>query len=219
MQNSATEENYLKAIYKFSTNGAMVGTNTLAKYLQTTPASVTDMVKRLSEKSLVEYQPYHGVRLLEPGKLIAIKIIRKHRLWEVFLVNVLNFSWDEVHDTAEQLEHVNSALLVDKLDAFLGYPKFDPHGDPIPNKDGHFAERITRQLSMCMADESVVVAGVTEDEPVFLQYLAKIGMRIGSKIQIEERIPFDNSLILNISGREIVLSGEFAKQILVSEVE
>jgi len=219
MQYSATEENYLKAIFKFSTNGEMVGTNTLAKYLQTTPASVTDMVKRLSDKELVEYQPYYGVRLLEPGTRIALKTIRKHRLWEVFLVNILNFSWDEVHDTAEQLEHVNSPLLVDKLDEFLGFPKFDPHGDPIPNKDGLFTERITRQLSICQAAETVLVAGVTEDAPTFLQYLDKIGIRIGSRIQINEVIPFDNSIIMRIADREVVLSGEFARQILVSEME
>ena len=219
MQYSATEENYLKAIFKFSTNGEMVGTNTLAKYLQTTPASVTDMVKRLSDKELVEYQPYYGVRLLEAGTRIALKTIRKHRLWEVFLVNILNFSWDEVHDTAEQLEHVNSPLLVDKLDEFLGFPKFDPHGDPIPNKDGLFTERITRQLSICLAAETVLVAGVTEDAPTFLQYLDKIGIRIGSRIQINEVIPFDNSIIMRIADREVVLSGEFARQILVSEVE
>ncbi len=219
MQYSATEENYLKAIFKFSSNGEMVGTNTLAKYLQTTPASVTDMVKRLSEKELVEYQPYYGVRLLDPGTRIALKIIRKHRLWEVFLVNILNFKWDEVHDTAEQLEHVNAPLLVDKLDEFLGFPKFDPHGDPIPNKDGQFTERITRQLSVCLAAETVLVAGVTEDAPTFLQYLDKIGIRIGSKIHINEVIPFDNSIIMRIADREVVLSGEFARQILVSEIE
>lgn len=219
MQYSATEENYLKAIFKFSTNGEMVGTNTLAKYLQTTPASVTDMVKRLSDKELVEYQPYYGVRLLDPGTRIALKIIRKHRLWEVFLVNILNFKWDEVHDTAEQLEHVNSPLLVDKLDEFLGFPKFDPHGDPIPNKDGKFTERITRQLSSCLATETVLVAGVTEDAPTFLQYLDRIGLRIGSKIHINEVIPFDNSIIMRMADREVVLSGEFARQILVSELE
>jgi DtxR family transcriptional regulator, Mn-dependent transcriptional regulator len=217
MQNSATEENYLKAIYKFSANGEMVGTNTLAKSLQTTPASVTDMLKRLSDKSLVEYQPYHGVRLLEPGKLIALRIIRKHRLWEVFLVNVLKFNWDEVHETAEQLEHVNSTLLIDKLDEFLGYPQFDPHGDPIPNKDGHFTERVTRQLSACVAGEAVVVAGVTEDAPQFLQYLDRIGIRIGSRVSVQEVIPFDNSMILGLAGREVVFSGEFARQILVTE--
>lgn len=219
MQNSATEENYLKAIYKFSANGDMVGTNTLAKSLQTTPASVTDMLKRLSEKELVDYQPYHGVRLLEEGKRIALKIIRKHRLWEVFLVNVLNFSWDEVHETAEQLEHVNSTLLIDKLDEFLGFPQFDPHGDPIPNKEGVFTERITRPLTACIAGETAMVAGVTEDAPMFLQYLDRIGIRIGSRILVQELIPYDNSLILSLSGREVVLNGEFAKQILVTERE
>jgi DtxR family transcriptional regulator, Mn-dependent transcriptional regulator len=218
MQNSATEENYLKAIHKFSIEGSLVATNTLSKYLQTTPASVTDMIKRLSEKELVEYQPYHGVRLLENGKRIALKIIRKHRLWEVFLVNVLHFSWDEVHDTAEQLEHVNSTQLVDKLDEFLGFPKFDPHGDPIPNKEGQFADRKTRKLSACDRNESVVVAGVTEDTSIFLQYLDRIGLSIGSRIEIIEVIPFDNSIILGLAGREVVLSGEFAKQILVEEI-
>lgn len=215
MQNSATEENYLKAIYKFSSNGELVGTNTLAKSLQTTPASVTDMLKRLSDKALVEYQPYHGVRLLDQGKKIALQIIRKHRLWEVFLVNTLNFSWDEVHETAEQLEHVNSSLLVDKLDEFLGYPKFDPHGDPIPNKDGHFTERATRMLNVCTQGEQVIVAGVTEDAPDFLQYLDRIGMRIGTRIQIVDVISFDRSMILSFGGREVVFGGEFASRILV----
>lgn len=215
MQHSATEENYLKAIYKYSPSGELVGTNTLAKSLQTTPASVTDMLKRLSDKALVEYQPYHGVRLLEPGKKIALQIIRKHRLWEVFLVNTLNFTWDEVHETAEQLEHVNSALLVDKLDEFLGYPKFDPHGDPIPNKDGEFTERATRMLSVCHAGEQVIVAGVTEDAPDFLQYLDRIGLRIGTKLLIEDVISFDRSLILSFGGREVVFGGDIAGRILV----
>ena len=210
MQNSATEENYLKAIYKFSSTGEMVGTNTLAKALLTTPASVTDMLKRLNEKALVEYQPYHGVRLTDSGRLIALKIIRKHRLWEVFLVKTLNFTWDEVHDTAEELEHVNSSILIDKL---------DPHGDPIPNKDGMFTERATRQLSTCLAGEIAIVAGVTEDTPVFLQYLDRISIHIGSKIHILDVLPFDNSLILRLGGREVVLSGEFARQILVIDKE
>ncbi len=219
MQNSATEENYLKAIYKFSSTGEMVGTNTLAKALLTTPASVTDMLKRLNEKALVEYQPYHGVRLTASGRLIALKIIRKHRLWEVFLVKTLNFTWDEVHDTAEELEHVNSSILIDKLDEFLGFPQFDPHGDPIPNKDGMFTERATRQLSTCLAGEIAIVAGVTEDTPVFLQYLDRISIHIGSKIHILDVLPFDNSLILRLGGREVVLSGEFARQILVIDKE
>lgn len=194
----------------------MVGTNVLAKYLQTTPASVTDMLKRLNDKGLIEYQPYKGVRLLAKGEKIALKIIRKHRLWEVFLVNVLNFSWDQVHETAEQLEHVNSPLLIEKLDEFLGFPKFDPHGDPIPNKDGEFTERETHILASCAAGSNVIVAGVKEDGAVFLQYLDRIGMRIGAKILVADTIPFDNSLILEVEGREVVLSGEFAKQIHVT---
>lgn len=216
MQNSATEENYLKAIYRFMEESDMVGTNVLAKYLQTTPASVTDMLKRLNDKGLIEYQPYKGVRLLAKGEKIALKIIRKHRLWEVFLVNVLNFSWDQVHETAEQLEHVNSPLLIEKLDEFLGFPKFDPHGDPIPNKDGEFTERETHILASCAAGSNVIVAGVKEDGAVFLQYLDRIGMRIGAKILVADTIPFDNSLILEVEGREVVLSGEFAKQIHVT---
>ena len=138
---SVTEENYLKAIYKFSDGENNVSTNTISKYLRTTPASVTDMVKRLNEKKLVDYQPYKGVSLTSEGQVIALKIIRKHRLWEVFLVKVLNFSWDSVHDTAEQLEHIDSPELIDKLDEFLGYPKFDPHGDPIPSPSGEIVYR------------------------------------------------------------------------------
>lgn len=197
----------------------MVGTNVLAKYLQTTPASVTDMLKRLSDKQLIDYQPYKGVRLLPAGEKIALKIIRKHRIWEVFLVNILNFTWDQVHDTAEQLEHVNSPPLIDKLDEFLGFPKFDPHGDPIPNKDGEFTARFTQQLTSCKPGDTVIVSGVKEDGPVFLQYLDRIGMHIGASISVSETIPFDNSLILKVEGREVVLSGEFAKQILVSEAQ
>ena len=216
MQNSATEENYLKAIYRFSDGTELVGTNVLAKYLQTTAASVTDMLKRLGEKGLIDYQAYKGAKLLPEGEKIALKIIRKHRIWEVFLVNILNFSWDQVHDTAEQLEHVDSPTLIDKLDEFLGFPKFDPHGDPIPNKEGEFTLRETQLLADCKAGSAVQVVGVKEDGPIFLQYLDRIGMKIGAKIKVSETIPFDNSLILKVEGREIVLSGEFARQILVS---
>lgn len=193
----------------------MVSTNTIARFLQTTPASVTDMLKRLSEKQLVEYQPYRGVRLEEAGTRVALKIIRKHRLWELFLVNVLNFSWDTVHDTAEQLEHIDSPELIEKLDEFLGFPKYDPHGDPIPSKDGVIEERKTVPLTACEAGSQVQMAGVSEHEPEFLQYLDKIGLNIGVTIHVLERIPFDQSLMLMVNEREIVLSGEFARQIQV----
>lgn len=213
-QHSVTEENYLKAIYKYSRDGNLVATNTIARYLKTTPASVTDMLKRLNEKALVTYTPYKGVRLTESGQKIALKIIRKHRLWECFLVRVLNFSWDAIHETAEQLEHIDSPELVEKLDEFLGFPKFDPHGDPIPSKEGIFEERETIQLADCIAGEKATIAGVLEHKAEFLQYLDRIGLTIGVEIDIVEQIPFDQSLLLVVNGREIILSGEFARQIL-----
>lgn len=213
-RHSETEENYLKAIFKNSEGGEMVSTNTIAKDLGTTPASVTDMLKRLSEKQMVEYVPYRGVRLTASGEKIALMIIRKHRLWELFLVKVLHFSWDKVHDTAEQLEHVNSPELVDKIDEFLGFPKFDPHGDPIPSKDGIMAERATQPLPALEVGAEVTMAGVLQHGPEFLQYLDRLGMNIGAKITILEKIGFDESLLLRVRDREIVLSGEFARQIL-----
>ncbi|MEM0996590.1 MAG: metal-dependent transcriptional regulator [Bacteroidota bacterium] len=213
-QHSVTEENYLKAIYKYSVDDGPVSTNTIARYLQTTPASVTDMLKRLNEKSLVNYQPYRGARLTDSGRKVALKIIRKHRLWECFLVRTLHFSWDAVHDTAEQLEHIDSPELIDKLDEFLGFPKFDPHGDPIPSKDGIFEQRATIPLSECPAGISATVAGVLEHKPEFLQYLDRIGMTIGVTVEIVEKIPFDDSLLLVVNDRELILSGEFARQIL-----
>ena len=214
---SITEENYLKAIYKHSQGTDSVSTNTIARELSTAPASVTDMLKRLSEKKLVIYRPYKGVQLSEQGGKIALTIIRKHRLWEVFLVNILNFSWDSVHDTAEQLEHINSPELIDKLDEFLGYPKFDPHGDPIPSKTGEIILRPTINLSECPVGVAVSVAGVGEDSKDFLQYLDRMKMNIGSKILVVEKIEFDSSLILQVGEREVVLSGEFAKRIEVLE--
>lgn len=217
-RHSETEENYLKVIYKYSEGGEMVSTNTIAKDLRTTPASVTDMLKRLSDKEMVEYTPYKGVRLMAAGEKVALGIIRKHRLWELFLVKVLNFSWDNVHDTAEQLEHVDSPELVDKLDEFLNFPKFDPHGDPIPSKDGVMAARNTVPLTDCPIGPTLNMAGVLQHAPDFLQYLDRLGMNIGAEITILERISFDQSLLLKVGGREVVLSGEFAKQILALPV-
>lgn len=214
-QHSSTEEDYLKVIHNATTGAAPVSTNAIARQLSTSPASVTDMLKRLSEKKLVNYQPYKGARLTSEGNRIALKIIRKHRLWEVFLVNILNFSWDAVHETAEQLEHIDSPELIEKLDEFLDFPKFDPHGDPIPSSTGEIFERKTRPLSECPADSTAIVAGVAEHSRDFLQYLDKIGLNIGVKVLILETIAFDHSLMLNVKGREIVLSGEFAKHVLV----
>lgn len=212
---SATEENYLKTIYRFAKEDKPVSTNTISKYLQTTPASVTDMIKRLHEKKLVDYRPYKGVLLTAEGEKIALKIIRKHRLWEVFLVETLDFSWDAVHDTAEQLEHINSPELINKLDEFLGYPKFDPHGDPIPSESGELTHREALILGNCAAESLVQVVSVSEDSGDFLRYLDRIGVNIGTQFKVLERIEFDQTLLLDISGRETMLSGEFTKRISV----
>ncbi|MCI5083695.1 MAG: metal-dependent transcriptional regulator, partial [Saprospiraceae bacterium] len=139
---SHTEENYLKAIYKIcERKGKAASTNAISNAMQTSAASVTDMLKRLSEKELIHYERYKGVTLAEAGNKIATTLIRKHRLWEVFLVEKLEFSWDEVHEVAEQLEHIRSPKLVEELERYLGYPKFDPHGDPIPDAEGRFTYR------------------------------------------------------------------------------
>ena len=216
---TATEENYLKAVYKFSGEGETVATNTLANHLKTTPASVTDMIKKLSEKGLVEYQPYKGVSLSAEGEIIALRIIRKHRLWEVFLVKILDFSWDKVHDTAEQLEHIDSPELVDKLEEFLGNPKFDPHGDPIPSKTGKFLERITYTLSELQPGETGLLAGVLNHAPEFLQYLDKIGLGIGVKFTLTETISFANSVAISTEKKDIILSGEAADHLIVTKEE
>ena len=169
---SFTEENYLKAIFKVcEQTNKEASTNAIAQELSTSAASVTDMVKRLSEKHLINYEKYRGVTLTNDGNKIATHLIRKHRLWEVFLVDKLEFSWDEVHDIAEQLEHIKSESLVERLDSFLGQPKFDPHGDPIPDADGNFTFRKQILLAELPILKDGVIVGVQEHTPQFLQYL------------------------------------------------
>ncbi|WNJ18574.1 metal-dependent transcriptional regulator [Pontibacter sp. G13] len=212
---SETEENYLKCILRHSHNGRLVSTNTIAHDLGTSAASVTDMLKKLNEKALVQYTPYKGARLSDSGEKVALRILRKHRLWEVFLVDKLNFSWDNVHDVAEQLEHVNSPELIRAIDKFLGYPKFDPHGDPIPNEAGEIVERNTHLLSEVQAGSSVTVASVLRSDPDFLQYLDRIGLSINTTFEVMETLPFDDSLQLLVSGNQVVISGNVAKNLQV----
>lgn len=214
-----TEENYLKAVYALLPEKAddqgMVHTNSIAQHLGTSAASVTDMVKRLAEKDLLKYKPYRGVSLTAKGKKIALNIVRKHRLWEVFLVEKLHFSWDNVHDVAEQLEHIQSPELIRRLDAFLEHPKYDPHGDPIPTEDGEIQKRETYRLADIKAGQSVTIVGVTTDESNFLQYLDKLGLNLGTKVLVTDRIPFDNSIQINLNGSQIVVSGKVASSLSV----
>jgi DtxR family transcriptional regulator, Mn-dependent transcriptional regulator len=210
-----TEENYLKAIFRFSKEGQAVSTNTIANFLGTSAASVTDMFIKLGEKNLVEYTPYRGVRIKEEGSKVALKIVRKHRLWEVFLVQKLHFSWDNIHDVAEQLEHIDSPELIQRLDEFLGYPKFDPHGDPIPSESGEIEMRATHVLKEVKSGAKAEIAAVVLSSADFLQYLDRVGLTIGQEILVEEQISFDDSMLLGVNGTQVIISGAVAKNLRV----
>ncbi|CAM4034802.1 iron (metal) dependent repressor, DtxR family [Pedobacter westerhofensis] len=214
---SFTEENYLKTIYHLSQlNDSPVQTNAIAEGMKTRAASVTDMLKKLSDKQLIDYIKYQGVTLTERGKTTAVGVIRKHRLWEVFLVEKLKFKWDEVHDIAEELEHINSGLLVERLDEFLGFPKRDPHGDPIPDKDGIFEPDQNIHLhEMCQGDKGVII-GVNEYTSSFLKHLERLGLTIGIRIEIEEIADYDGSVELLVEGKRINVSREVTQRILVN---
>ena len=203
MEISHTEENYLKAIFKISEKqDKPASTNSISSEMKTSAASVTDMIKRLSEKELINYERYRGVTLTAEGARIATHLIRKHRLWEVFLVDKLGFSWDEVHEIAEQLEHIKSPELVEKLDGFLEYPRFDPHGDPIPDADGIFATRKQIQLSDMAIGAKGVVVGVQDHTTPFLQYLDQMGLVLGTSLKVLEYYEYDESMKVAIGERD-----------------
>jgi DtxR family transcriptional regulator, Mn-dependent transcriptional regulator len=214
---SQTEENYLKAIYKIAEKeGNKVSTNALAERLQTKASSVTDMIKKLAEKQLVVYEKYQGVQLTTAGETIAIQIIRKHRLWEYFLVHKLGFKWDKVHEIAEELEHIYSDELIDRLDTFLGYPQHDPHGDPIPNKEGKFAKHQSFRLDLAAVGEKVLITGVIDHSNSFLQYLEEQGLELGSVLEIESIASFDKSIKINLNkDKNLFISHQVAKNLLV----
>lgn len=217
LMHSFTEENYLKAIYHLSEgNMEAVSTNQIAEMTNTKAASVTDMLKKLAEKKLINYIKYQGVTLTNTGVNAAVNIIRKHRLWEVFLVEKLGFKWDEVHDIAEELEHINSDTLVNRLDDFLGNPVADPHGDPIPDRSGLIKHKKLVKISDMQTGESGTVSGVSEHSSIFLKLLEKMGLTLGTKIIISELIEFDGSIMLTIDQKtERTISREVAKNILV----
>ncbi len=214
------EENYLKEIYHLSGSGKTeVPTNAIAEKLKTTPASVTDMIKKLSQKGLVMYKKYRGVNISEEGKMHALKIIRKHRLWETFLVEKLNFSWDEVHEVAEQLEHIQSQLLVERLDKFLGNPEFDPHGEPIPSATGELKVKERILLAEMQTGQQGSVTAVVDSDTSFLQYLDKIGIAIGVTVKILEEIAYDQSMLLKIDGtKEVYVSQQASQNIYCSVI-
>ena len=204
-----SEENYLKTIYHLtSSSNREVSTNEIAEMIATKASSVTDMLRKLAEKDLLNYKKYQGVSLTEKGKLSAKMIVRKHRLWEVFLVEKLNFSWDEVHDIAEQLEHIKSEQLINKLDDFLGNPTEDPHGDPIPDAYGKIIKTEKLLLSELPQNQTGICVGVKDSSTEFLKYLDKNQIALGTKIEILTKEEFDQSLKIIVENQELIISNK-----------
>ncbi|NUY80233.1 metal-dependent transcriptional regulator [Flavobacterium sp. MAH-1] len=211
-----SEENYLKTIYHLtSVTDAEVSTNAIAEKMETKASSVTDMLKKLAEKELVSYKKYQGVSLTDQGLLAAKMIVRKHRLWEVFLVEKLDFNWDEVHDIAEQLEHIQSEQLINRLDDFLGNPTEDPHGDPIPDALGRIVKVEKQLLSELEESQSGICVGVKDTSSEFLKYLDKQKISLGTKIDIVSKEAFDLSLRIKANGSEMTISNKIAGNLFV----
>jgi len=220
MKFSASKENHLKAIFHLQHEQGIVTTNALAAALQTRPASVTDMLKKLKEQKLLIYERYKGFRLNNEGKKAAIQVIRKHRLWEYFLVKKLQFGWDEVHEIAEELEHISSKKLVDRLDAFLGFPDTDPHGDPIPDSQGRFLPRRQISLSELPLNKVVQVSAIASQTTEMLELLQHKNIRLGTRLEVRKKFPFDNSLEVKIRNRPpVTLSAQVAKNVMVKDDE
>lgn len=211
-----SEENYLKTIYHLTTSSEReISTNAIAEMMVTKASSVTDMLKKLAEKDLVNYKKYQGVSLTENGKLAAKMIVRKHRLWEVFLVKKLDFSWDEVHDIAEQLEHIKSEKLINKLDDFLGNPTEDPHGDPIPDAKGKILKIEKLLLSELNENQIGICVGVKDSSAEFLKYLDKNKIALGISIKVNAIEAFDLSLNIKINETDFIISNKIAENIFV----
>ena len=214
-----SEENYLKAIYHLELEfDKGISTNAIAEQLETKASSVSDMIKKLSDKKVVVYIKYKGVNLTNLGRKTAANIVRKHRLWEVFLVEKLNFSWDEVHDVAEQLEHIKSPKLINQLDALLGFPTHDPHGDPIPDKDGNIKIIEKSLLSTLSIKESGICVGVDDSSSEFLRFLDKKGITLGKQITVLEKEDFDNSLSIHIGDKKMSISNKIANNLYIRKL-
>jgi len=217
MNYSVSEENYIKTIFHLQKKEGTVTTNELAGELKTRPASVTDMMKKLKAKKLLHYQPYQGFRLTADGSKVALGIIRRHRLWEYFLAEKLKFTWDEVHEVAEELEHVSNKKLIDKLDAYLGFPKKDPHGDPIPDAHGKIESGKKIRLPEVPLHTSCLVSGVTNQSGEILELLKHKKIRIGTTLEVRKRFEFDQSLEIRTGKQTIInISRELAENILIS---
>lgn len=213
--NSQSEEDYLKAVYHLQKENSSVSTNAIASYLDMKPSSVSDMLKKLAEKKYVNYLKYKGTSLTNKGKLVALTIIRKHRLWETFLVDKLGFGWAQVHSIAEQLEHINSEELIDKLDEFLLFPKYDPHGDPIPSKNGKIEALNQKLLIELNTNDKGIITGVKKGTPSLLNYLDKEKIKLGDKIEVSDIIEFDGSFLVKTNNKKLMLSEKICQNLLI----
>ena len=219
MSFTITEENYIKAIFHLQQGEGTVSTNELAAELHTKAASVTDMLKKLKAKKLLSYEKYKGVRLSADGTKLALGIVRKHRLWEYFLVEKLQFGWDEVHEVAEELEHISSKKLVEKLDAFLGHPKFDPHGDPIPDSQGKMAVQQQINLIDLPVNKSAEVSGVGSQSTELLELLKHKNIGIGTKLEVKRKFSFDHSIEIKLKNQNpFTISQQLAQALFVKLV-
>ena len=216
---SKSEENYLKSIFNLSEFGnKQVATNSISKVLNIEPASVTDMIKKLSKKKLIYHEKYKGSTISKSGIKIALQIIRRHRLWEVFLYDKLNFKWDKIHDIAEELEHVSSEELIDNLDKFLKYPQIDPHGDPIPNKLGemNFVDKIS--ISDLNVNENGIVSRIINEDEEFFNLLKKLKIEIGTEVKIIDKIEYDESIEILINKKTVIISKDIANNIKITKI-
>ena len=215
---SQVEENYLKALFhltneKEGKTGA--GTNELASYLEVKPATANDLLKKLKEKDLVSYEKYGKITLTKTGEQYAVEVVRKHRLWETFLYEQLNFSWDEVHEVAEQLEHIQSKKLIEELERLLGYPEIDPHGDPIPNAKGQIKFIRRKVLAEVPAGAECKLVAVKDSSAPFLQFVVKLGLGLSSKIKVISRQEFDGSIEIEVNKNKSMVSQKFAENLFV----
>lgn len=215
---TANIEDYLKQIYKLQSRDTKVTTSSLAKRLSIAPPSVTDMIKKLSEQGYLRHTPYRGVELTEKGRKRALQIVRRHRLWEVLLVELLGLPWDEIDKEAERLEHSTSAELERRIDEVLGFPKFDPHGDPIPTVDGKLREMSSETLAEVEPGKACRITRVSDSSPEILQYAAKLGLSLKKKLTVKEHIKFDGSLRVSVGKRECYVSQKLAQSIFVERL-
>jgi DtxR family transcriptional regulator, Mn-dependent transcriptional regulator len=215
---STSVEDYLKHIYELQSSGSKVNTTTLAGVLNISPASVSEMILKLSKPGWIKNTPYHGFSLTEEGAKIAVTLVRKHRLIEVFLHQHLGYSWDEVHAEAEKFEHVCSDRFINKLDEYLSYPKFDPHGDPIPDINGNITDKMNRRLCDVETEKLYIIRKVNDTSDEVLRYISSIGLELNSEILVSEKIAFDESVLININNTNHLLSKKIAENIFVEEM-